>query len=91
MTKRLKILLPILILLLIPNIYYLHAESEAYNYYIKSDHCLEFPLLVMELGLEDAVTLEIIRSDNEDEFFYFRAAEWKGTEAAARDCVDIED
>lgn len=91
MTKRMKILLPILVLLAIPNLYYLYLEKKAYDYYTESDHCLEFPLLVMELGLEDALRLEVVRSDNEDAFFYFRAAEWSGTESAARDCVDIGD
>jgi len=89
MTNRFKILLPVLALLLTAQVCYSFLESKAYDTYTESEHCREFPLLVMELGLKKAIGLEAFRNDNEEGFFLIRMAEWFGTENAARSCVDI--
>jgi len=91
MTKRLKVLLPVLVLLMTGQLCYSYLESNAYDTYAESDNCRLFPRLVMELGLKKAIGLEALRNDEENDFFFMRVAEWIGTEEAARDCVDIED
>jgi hypothetical protein len=90
MTNRLKILLPILAILLTAQLCYSYLEREAYNSYIKSEHCRMLPSLVMELGIENAVLVEALRQENQDDLFFVKMADWFGTESAARDCVDIE-
>lgn len=90
MTKRLKILFPILALCLITQFGHSHIKSKAYDTFKESDHCRMFPTFVMELGLKKAIGLQALRNDNEDQFFLIIMAKWLGTEDAARDCVDIE-
>lgn len=90
MNKRLKTLLPVLVLLLTGQLCYSYLEHKAYETYKESDQCRLFPSLVMELGLKKAIGLEALRNSEEDDFFFIRMAEWIGTENAARDCVDVE-
>ena len=91
MTKRLKILLSVLVLLMTGQLCYSYLEGSAYDAYAESDNCRLFPSLVMELGLKKAIGLEALRNDEEGDFFFLRVAKWIGTEQASRDCVDIED
>lgn len=47
-------------------------------------------MLVMELGLDQAIDLEKVRADDISYLFIERMANWNGIKQAARDCVDIE-
>ncbi len=89
MNNRVKVLLPIFVLLLTVQLCYSYLEREAYNAYIESEHCRMLPSLVMEIGLENAVQVEALRQENKDDLFFVKMAGWLGTENAARDCVDI--
>ena len=91
MTKRLKIILPAMAALVAMNGYYFSLKAEAYDSYTESDNCQQFPLLVMELGLDQAIDLEKVRADDTSHLFIKRMANWNGIKKAARDCVDIED
>lgn len=90
MNNRVKVLFPIFVLLLTAQLCYLYLEREAYNTYIKSEHCRMFPSLAMQVGLENAAQIEALRQENADDWFFVKMAGWFGTESAARDCVDIE-
>jgi len=57
-TKRLSILFLVLAALIAVVIYYFHLKPVAYDFYTESENCLQFPTLVMELGLEIAIDLE---------------------------------
>lgn len=72
--KRLRILLSLLTLLLTGLLCYSFLEKQAYGAYSDSDYCRVFPELVMEVGLQKAIDLEILRRDDEDDFFFLRMA-----------------
>lgn len=89
MTKRLSILLLILAALIAVCAYYFYLKSAMYYFYTQSDHCLQFPSLVMELGLKTAMDLEKVRADDASHSYIRRMASWNGINQAVRDCVDI--
>jgi hypothetical protein len=91
MTKRSRVILPVLAALVVISSNYFNLKSEANDSYIESNSCQYFSMFVAKLGLKKAIGLEAFRVDEEGGFFLARMAEWIGTEEAARDCVDIED